>query len=260
MAQYKPGTVSLVNGSDTIHFGEGVSLISDGLQAALASGVPLSFKRKGESATYQITNVLTEVSAQISPSYAGATATAVEYQIQRDFTHRGYPEINGTDADWPYQVTVAHRKISDDVQDIVGKTAYARLTSAYGLDINGPGTYDLSQNTTITDDVQGVDGVVINPGSYTLTFQGELHRPSGPAVHRTRGGFEVCLSRVVRGRWNYRRRTRLRHGRCLVAGHGRHHRLHLPLQLQVRHHLGAHPYGPDNREGQVRVDHVLRGR
>lgn len=97
--QYKIGTVNLTNGSTTV-VGNGTTF-----QGNAATGN--SFKVSGENAVYQVIAVhatLQEIT--ISPAYAGATQSAVRYQIGRDRTpNLGLAEINAGDEDWPYWLT-----------------------------------------------------------------------------------------------------------------------------------------------------------
>lgn len=104
MSQYKEGTANVTNNSNKVY------ILGDAVNLASNVSIHDAFKRKDEDASYNIIDIDSDGGGEfilISPNYAGATATGVEYQISRDFSpNLALTEINAGDVDWPYHLTV----------------------------------------------------------------------------------------------------------------------------------------------------------
>lgn len=80
MAQYKTGTVSVTNGSQTVS-GSGTSWSSE-----IAAGD--IFTVQGDNAWYEVASVDSNTQITLSANYAGTTGTGKVYAVTRDFTTR----------------------------------------------------------------------------------------------------------------------------------------------------------------------------
>lgn len=104
MSQYKEGTVNITNNPNKVY------ILGNGVDLASNVSVHDTFKRKDEDTNYNIIDIDSDSGGEyilISPNYAGATATGVEYKITRDFTpNLDLTEMNAGDVDWPYHLTV----------------------------------------------------------------------------------------------------------------------------------------------------------
>jgi len=110
MAQYNTGNVTLVNASTQV-----VGASCDWLTAS-AVKVGDMLKKSGENAWYNVTSVQTATRVSISPAYAGANASAVDYAITRDFTpNLNLPEVSSGDLDWQDSYTRAARILDTQV-------------------------------------------------------------------------------------------------------------------------------------------------
>ena len=109
MAQYKTGTANVVNGSEIVT-GNGTKWLAN-------ATVGNSFKLKGINAVYSIISVDGDEQIKISPNWAGATQTGIDYQIVRDFTPTlNLPEVWKGDKDWPFHITTALRRIDSQMR------------------------------------------------------------------------------------------------------------------------------------------------
>jgi hypothetical protein len=125
MSQYNTGYAIVKNNSATVWGTQ-----CDWLTASAAKIGDL-FKIRGSGAWYGITSVVNATQITISPLYAAANASTVEYTITRDFTpNYSFPEQNEGDFDWTYSYTRAMRMI--DAQFTTVTEAYKTYTITSG--------------------------------------------------------------------------------------------------------------------------------
>lgn len=113
MSQYTRGNATFKNNSATV-----VGASCDWLTA---SNVKIGdiIKRTGVNAWYQVSAINLATNLNITPVYAGANASNVNYAVVRDFTSNyDFPEISGGDYDWPDVYTKAVRAIDTKLADI----------------------------------------------------------------------------------------------------------------------------------------------
>jgi hypothetical protein len=106
MSQYTTGNVTLKQNSATV-IGASTNFLT-------ASNVKVGdlFKRLNENAWYQVTSVNLATNLNISPVYAAANASNVDYIIARDFTtNLDLPELTSGDSDWQDVYTRSLRAI-----------------------------------------------------------------------------------------------------------------------------------------------------
>ena len=87
MAQFKTGTVDVVNGSPNVT-GVGTDWVGN-----ISAGD--AFNVVGDDVLYDVSSVTSNTEIQLTAPYGGATATGVNYSITRDFTSPdNIPELN----------------------------------------------------------------------------------------------------------------------------------------------------------------------
>jgi hypothetical protein len=96
--QYKVGTADFRNGVATISF-TGTTLLTN-----ISIGDLIS--KRGESASYTIGAVNSDILVTLTSNYAGTTAVGTDYEIISDFTtYNNFSEIWAGDKDWPWHLT-----------------------------------------------------------------------------------------------------------------------------------------------------------
>ena len=152
MAQYKTGSVSVTNGSQTV----------TGLGTLWSSEVSSGdiFTVVGENAWYEIGSVDSDTQITLSASYAGVSASGAAYAITRDFT---------TNYGWPYpqkgDIETASL-IKRAFEDIDAKLV---LTNTDG-DVTVSGDFTLSGGTA--NGVAYLNGSKVLTTGSALTFDG----------------------------------------------------------------------------------------
>jgi hypothetical protein len=179
MSQYRTGTVAINIATPTIVTGTGT------LWNMLDTPVtPLTtFKLFGLPTVYPVASI--DYTAQtitlVAPGYIGATVTAQQYQIQKDFTIRNYPELSSGDVDFATYITRALRAISTDIATMMdyGLKPIGTWNAATNTPVLPPAApenigwlYKVAVAGTFGGTVYGVDDSVISNG--TVWF----HAPS----------------------------------------------------------------------------------
>jgi len=127
LAQYKIGTVSVTNGSNTV--------TGQATVWSTNAAVGYTFKIKDEDAIYNIASIVSDTQITLTVNYAGTTKSNQEYQITRDFTpNLSLPEIWAGDIDWPFHLTDTIRKIDTNFAQNVSQNASPTFA---GLTISG---------------------------------------------------------------------------------------------------------------------------
>jgi hypothetical protein len=94
MAQYKDGTVDVVNGSQNVT-GIGTKFLSNVVPGGM-------FVRRGTLPVYIVGSVTDDTHLALTAPYAGTTASGIEYSVSQDFTTiRNLPLMNNGDVDTP---------------------------------------------------------------------------------------------------------------------------------------------------------------
>lgn len=90
--QYRPGTVSVENGSQTV---------TGDIQFFLANVEAGDiFIRVGDAVSYEVAAVVSDTELTLASNYAGETAGGQEYVVHRDFTPvKGYPYVQKGDVE-----------------------------------------------------------------------------------------------------------------------------------------------------------------
>jgi len=94
MAQYKAGTVEVVNASNVVT-GSGTEWLDN-------AAVGNSFLISGEDAVYSITAVNSDTELELSVNYGGSSGSGKEYRISKDYSpNYNLYEPDFYDEDWP---------------------------------------------------------------------------------------------------------------------------------------------------------------
>jgi len=165
MAQYKTGTVSVVNGSTSV-------LGTDTLWSTEVRAGDL-FTIVGTGITYEVASVTDNTTLSLTGSYQGETSSGVSYVIARDFTPiDGIPYINKGDIE-----TAAILKRA--IMQLDGSASNTSAGASFEKQHNGDGTHK-------TFDVSASS--LTNSGTSTLTGAVTL-------------GSTLSLGGVTRGSW-----------------------------------------------------------
>ena len=123
MAQYRSGSVNLVEGSSRI--------VGQNTLWLTYCSVGDLFKRKGQNAIYQVGAISGELEIGLTSNYVGSGEDGAEYIISRDFTPNfELPEVNVGDIDWPVFMTRALRSIDTDLQTVSGEAHHNSYADA----------------------------------------------------------------------------------------------------------------------------------
>lgn len=184
MAQYKTGTASVTNGSDTV---TGV-----GTQWLANVQVGNSFKFQGENAVYNVNAVTSDGTVKISPLYAGTSKVNAAYVIARDFTGNGLYELSAGDLDWTFFMTQNMRLIDaslggSGISRAPSVSDYAAAGGIFYFAGSAPipiDTYNLIHNMGFPD-----TQIVCQPG-----MGSSVSVPAAPAISATAGAGQDTVS------------------------------------------------------------------
>ena len=159
MAQYKTGTVSVTNGSNTV--------TGQATVWSTNAAVGYTFKIKDEDAIYNIASIVSDTQITLTVNYAGTTKSNQEYQITRDFTpNLSLPEIWAGDIDWPFHLTDTIRKIDTNLAQNVSQNASptfagAKLGVSGSRDSDGDSYITVEKTADIDEEQLYLNGVLV---------------------------------------------------------------------------------------------------
>ncbi|HBG06903.1 MAG: hypothetical protein A2075_12455 [Geobacteraceae bacterium GWC2_58_44] len=181
MAQYKAGTISIVNGSNLV--------IGVGTEFLIYSKPGDMFKIPGAPVHYMVGDVLTDTSLVLTANFSQSDAVNSPYAITRDFTQLlGLPEVYTGDADVLALLTEALRLIDTTVGTGLPSPA-ARAAAGHRVWVSGYAVNGLPDATTQAEiDVRLAAGWPID--SIMWDYLGEAE--SGPSEFASAGSLSVA--------------------------------------------------------------------
>lgn len=151
MAQYKEGTVDVINASATI--------LGTGTLWATYTQAGQIFMVDGTTVLYTISSVDSDTQITLTSVYAGSSASAITYSVTTDFTtNLSLYETDYQDKDWPVKLTqLMIRPLDTYLCNIIGTIALETKTAGWTLDMTKlthiPKTYTINSATNIDESI-----------------------------------------------------------------------------------------------------------